>query len=140
MSFAEVEFYIELEKKMAPSNQQNRHQTTLEYHADVDPVAKQAKGKLKRATPNTTRSTRRADTKLARKESLKKERHELVSAPLSIEPEVVSSAVTSGNHAPDAPKVNGLRLVQSESTGQRSDTLLPAERAQELFKRMIDGD
>lgn len=140
MSFAEVAYYIALEKKLAPSNQQNRYQTMLEYHADVDPIAKQAKAELKRVAPNLTRSTRRADTKSAREESLRSERHELASSPLSTEPKVVNTGVASSNQAQDSPKASGLRLVQSESTEQRSRTPTPAELFQELRRKIIDGD
>jgi putative transposase len=139
MSFAEVAYYVALEKQMATSNLQNRFQTIFEYHEDVDPVVKDAKAALKRAGPKVSRSTRRSDVRRARTESRKQERHELVSTPLSTEPKVVNSAVTSDSQVLDATKVNGLRLVQSESTEHRSDTLLPAERAQELRRKMING-
>jgi len=138
LSFAEVAYQIALEKRMAPSNQQNRLQTSSEYHEDVDPIVQGAKARLKRAGTSGSRSSRKADVKPSRTQNRQKERQELASAPRCAESALGHGVVPDDNLTSATPKANGLRLVQSEETPHQSGTSSPASRAQELRRKMIN--
>jgi phage shock protein PspC (stress-responsive transcriptional regulator) len=138
LSFAEVTHYIELEKKMAPSNQQNRLQTNSEYHDDVDPVVQGAKARYKRVGTNGSRSSRKADVKPSRTQNRQKERQDLASAPWPAEQTLGHVVASIDGHVPPTPNTTGLRLVQPAPTGQPSSNLSPAQRAQELRRKMTN--
>lgn len=138
LSFAEVAYYLSLEKQLAPSNQQNRLQTNLEYHMDVDPIVQDAKARLKRIGTGASRSARRADVKPAREQNRSHERRELASNPLSTELLREHAVFPNASDTPGTPTVMGLRLVDKESTAHQSNTPSPASRAQELRRKMMN--
>ncbi len=138
LSFAEVTHYIELEKQMAPSNQQNRLQTNSEFHEDVDPIVQGAKARYKRAGTNASRSSRKADVKPARTQNRQQERRERAQSPLATEPGPKHVVASTDNHTPGTPTAAGLRLVQPAPTALQSNTPSHAQRAQELRRKMTN--
>jgi putative transposase len=138
MSFAEVAYHGALEKKMGAASTQNRLQTMLEYHQDVDPVSDAAKRDLKHAGTNMSRSARKDDINAERAEARRQERRELVSSPLSTEAGPLQNAVCRSDKNPNTPEAKRLKLVQIESKSRHSDTPSPAERAQKRRRKMLD--
>lgn len=92
-SFAEVEVYKWLRKKLEPEVTQTRLQATADYHATVDPTNKQAKAALTGAKVKKTRSARRADTKEARARDLSAERQKTASLVTPLPKEAPSAEV-----------------------------------------------
>ena len=141
LSFAEVKYYIELQKQMLPANVQNRMQTMYEYHQDVDPVVEHAKKRLKLLGPGISRSSRRADVKPARHIARQEERAELAQLHQAIVPVVPKdSATTLAPQPPSTRDRSTLSLVQSGSntSPNSSPAKSPAQRAQELRKKMLN--
>lgn len=142
LSFAEVKYYVELQKQMRPEILQNRHQTMFEYHQDVDPVVKNSSERLKRAG-SITRSTRKADVKTARIAARQEERAELAPVHQATAPNFIKDLPAShdsrvaNDHAgrtlslarPSPSAVSGTGISNTKSA---------AERAQDLRRKMLN--
>lgn len=141
LSFAEVKYYVELHKQMAASNVQNRLQTMYEYHQDVDPVVEHAKKRLKLLGPGVSRSSRRADVKPMRAKARQQERAELAQLHQAVPAvPVTAEASVSRPAMPSVRSAGPLSLVQPtpNSTASVPNTKSPAERAQELRRKMLN--
>jgi hypothetical protein len=141
LAFAEVKYYVELQKQMLPANVQNRMQTMYEYHQDVDPVVEHAKKRLKLLGPGISRSSRRADVRPARHIARQEERAELAQLHQAIVPVApTDGATTLASQSPSARNAGPLSLVQSSpsTSANSSTTKSPAQRAQELRRKMLN--
>lgn len=141
MSFAEVKYYVELQRQMAASISQSRFQTMYEYHQDVDPLVEHAKRRLKLLGSGISRSSRRADVRPARNAERQEERSEL--AQLHRFPPGIESTCETSASEPPTPRTRDttpLSLVQPEPKPKDDGpiTKSPAERAQELRKKMLN--
>jgi len=142
LSFAEVRYFVALQKQMLATNVQSRLQTMYEYHQDVDPVVQRAKERLKRAGTGISRSSRRADVKPARIVARREERAELAELHQPVAPILpIDTAPPLAPQPPSARNAGTLSLVQPgpATPTSTSTTKSPAQRAQDLRKKMLDG-
>jgi len=138
MSFAEVQYCEKLAAKQEEAIKQNRLQTMHEFHEKTDPLVSGAQKRYAKQRVNGSRSSRRADTKDSRMSELQIERDEIVNvsaagtkpAPKSNPDNVVSLSV----------KHSSINLTEITSQhGADATSLTPAQRAQEIRKKMLNG-
>lgn len=144
LSFAEVKVFERLKKAALPEITETRAQIQKEFHEKTALTISRAKGKLQAAGKGISRSSRRADTRVARNSETRAERQVL--APLAPAAKAVEQASESTRNVISLP----LKPVLSASptsaavpfTGTESSPsieLSVQQKLQEARRRMLNG-
>lgn len=137
LSFAEVRYYERMVAAARPLIQNSRVQSTLQFHQEVVPIIESSKKRLRDETTRKSRSARRADIVDARASELTKERMELArmsTAPSGEGRQDASVAIPKGDFKQAQTSNDDLN-----STIHTNKEMTPAQRTQELRKKLING-